>query len=39
MIRLDRREAGFAAAFEALLDRARETTSRVDPPSPRSSVR
>ncbi|TDH63317.1 histidinol dehydrogenase [Dankookia rubra] len=30
MIRLDTREAGFAAGFEALLDSARETTARVD---------
>ena len=30
MIRLDTREAGFEAAFEGLLDSARETTSRVD---------
>ncbi|NOG71694.1 histidinol dehydrogenase [Roseicella sp. DB1501] len=30
MIRLDTRAAGFAAAFDALLDTARETTARVD---------
>ncbi|MEN0076196.1 MAG: histidinol dehydrogenase [Paracraurococcus sp.] len=30
MIRLDTRAAGFAAAFDSLLDTARETTARVD---------